>query len=88
MSESFKSIRDFEWLSEDNELHYLDRKHGIDALCELISGQTITIQAKVLTKLEYYTVTIEGESDTDEGDWHTMLAQFIVIVYSGDGTSI
>lgn len=83
---TWSDIVDLYWLMGTDE-EYLDRKHGIDVIATLVHGQSLTVQAKVLST-DYHTITIEGMSPVDLGDWSTCIAQFYLVVYASDPQSM
>jgi hypothetical protein len=74
------------------DANILDVEHGIDVIARCKQGQSITLQVKCLTK-DYRTVCIEYTSVDNKGnmkpaDWQGCLAQYILVVYSLDGTTV
>ncbi len=85
-------VKHIEWTNQQESKNWLDVEHGIDCIARCRQGQPLTIQVKCLSQ-DYHTITIEGKGvdyagNPKDGDWSSCLAQFDLIIYSLDGSSI
>jgi len=84
-------VKNFEWTWDDDKTRSLDELNGIDLICRLKgTKQPLTCQIKVLAQCQYQTITVETKNSYtgSEGDWQNDLSQYLVCIYSSEGTDV